>query len=119
LNYVADVLLVSLEEDTNDLSEVKLELVFILVLFLEHKEVFLVEKIFLGTSHVFFLVFVVLLDSVFRLSDEVEDSFCELVNAGWLEKIVSCLINEFFKSLSLADQTISLGFRLHSINDVV
>jgi len=43
LNYVADVLLVSLEEDTNDLSEVKLELVFILVLFLEHKEVFLVE----------------------------------------------------------------------------
>ena len=72
-----------LEKDTDALSQRDLEFVLALVLFFEDDEVFLVELVVIITFTVLLLVLGVLLDSVLRLLDELEDLLPEEVDALW------------------------------------
>jgi hypothetical protein len=119
LDKVTAMSLVSLEKNTEDFSESNLELILILVLFLENSKIFLVEFVFFIAFKVLFLVLGVILNSVFRLLDETKDFLGKCVNACWLKKILPRFLDDFLDSLSLADKTVCLSFTLHSFDKVV
>ena len=108
-----------LEKDTDALSQRDLEFVLALVLFFEDDEVFLVELVVIITFTVLLLVLGVLLDSVLRLLDELEDLLPEEDDALWLQKVGTSLLKDLLDGLSLGDEAVGFGLSLHSINDVV
>ena len=119
LDKVVAVIFVSLKDNADDLAKLNLELLLVLVLFFENLEVLFVKSIFFITLGIFLLILVVLLDSVFRLGNELKDLGSELVDAGWLKKVSSSLLDNLLDGLSLADEAISLGLRFHGLDQVV
>lgn len=72
MNKVSAELLMGLEQDTQNLSKLNLKFVFTLVFFLQNSDILFIKFIFFLTIHVLFLIFVVVLNSVFRLLQELK-----------------------------------------------
>lgn len=113
------VSLVSLEENTEDLSKGNLELILVLVLLLENGKVLLVESVVLVSLLVLLLVLGVVLDSVLRLLDKAKDFLREEIDAFWLKKTLTSLLDNLLEGLSLANKAVSFGLTLHCLDDVV
>lgn len=73
LYQVIAMWLMRLEKNAKDLSEGNLQLVLVLVLFLEHGKVLLIQLVIIISIHVLLLVLVVVLLPVIRLLQEFED----------------------------------------------
>lgn len=110
---------VSLEKNSEDFVKVKLELFFVLVLFLQDLDVLIVELVIFVVLLALLFVFVVLNNSLAGLVDELEDLSGELVNTVWLQKVLAGFFNNFFDCLGLFNEAVGLGFGLHGFNDVV
>lgn len=78
LDQLIAVSLMGLEENTEDFGKRDLKLVLILVFFLEHGKVLLIEFIIIIAVHLLFLILLVIFESVFRLGQELEDLFAQL-----------------------------------------
>jgi len=111
--------LVSFEKASKNLCETELKLGLILVFLLENHDVLFIEFIIFLTILIFCFVFVIVVNPVFGLLDKFKDLFDELVNAIFLQQVVSSLINDFFDGLGLSNEAFGLSFRVHSLDDIV
>lgn len=78
LDQLIAVSLMGLEENTEDFGKRDLKLVLILVFFLEHGKVLLIEFIIIIAVHLLFLILLVIFESVLGLGQELEDLFAQL-----------------------------------------
>jgi hypothetical protein len=109
----------SLEQDTNALSQRNLQLVLTLVFLLKDNEIFFIKLFIFITFAILLLVFGVLYNSVLRLLDELEDLFPEEIDTLWLKEVISGLFKDLLDGLSLGNQAVGLGFCFHGLDDVV
>ena len=119
MHNVCASIFVGLEQNSDDFTEVHLELLFVLVFFLEEKSVLFVKLVIFVFSLLVFLIFNVALNSVLGLLDEFENLVSKLINACWLQQVLACFFKNILESFSLSNKTLSLGFRVHGLNNVV
>jgi hypothetical protein len=115
LKEVSAVVFVGFEHGSEKLSKSDLKFHFILVLLLENLNVLFVEATLILIC-IFFLVLVVIINSVLRLLDEIVNFTGEGINAIRLEEVASSLVNNLLNSLSLLNQDFSLCLGVHGLN---
>lgn len=113
------MLLVRLEEYAKDLGEGYLELVLVLVLFLEHHQVLLVHLVLLVAVLVLLLQLLVVLLSVLGLLQEIEDLLAEHFDTCLLEQALARFFQDFLDRLSLGNEAFRLRFCVHGVKHVV
>lgn len=96
-----------------------MQLVLTFVFFFENNEIFLIELFVFITFAILLLVLGVLLNSVLRLLDKLEDLLPEEIDTLWLKEVISGLLKDLLDSLSLGNQAVGLGFCLHGLDNVV
>ena len=102
------MVLVSLEQEPDDLNQDRLQLILLLDVFFEHGQVVIIKLVFVLCLKLLLLLLLGVFTSTLGFSDETEELLLELLNRLGLQVVLACFLHDVSNSLSLSRETLGL-----------